>query len=392
MIRRDVLISGGGIAGLTLAILLKEQGFEPLVVERDSALPEAGYMMDFFGTGWDVAERMGLVEALLAIRYPIDALEFVDAGGRTRISVPIDRVRRALDGRYVYLRRNDLARILYERARSAGVAIRFGTSIETLQEREDGVQVTFAGGGDCVAALVFGADGIHSRVRELAFAPESRFARFLGYYVAAFHIADHGYEIGRAFRLYEEPNRLVGLYPLDERRLDATYVFRHPDIGHMPPQDRMDFIKQSFAGAGWLAERLLLDHASSQPVYFDPTTQIVMPDWHTGRIALVGDACGCLTLLAGQGSHMAMAGAHVLAQELKRHRDDIRSAFSAYQEFLKPHVESKQRDAAWLAKMFVPTERSMPWLRRAVIRLIFSAPLARYSMTYAGATSVLAGR
>ncbi len=392
MDRRSVLISGGGIAGLTLAILLRKQGFEPLVVEREASLPTEGYMMDFFATGWDVAERMDLVDQLRAIRYPIDTLKFVDAEGEARINVPIDRIRHALDDKYVYLRRTDLARILFERARAAGVEFRFGASIDSLQERGNDVRAIFDGGGDGVFSLVFGADGIHSRVRELVFGPEGQFDRFLGYYVAAFHISDHGYDIGSAFRLYEEPNRLLMLYPLGERRLDATYVFRHADVGHVPHQERLAFIKRNFAGAGWLAERLLTDHPSSQPLYFDPTMQIVMPDWHKGRIALVGDACGCLTLIAGQGSHLAMAGAYVVAQELARHGDDHHAAFAAYQAYLKPHVEKKQRDAAWLARMFVPSERSRPWLRRAVIRLMFSAPLAKYMLRYAGATSALAGR
>ena len=87
-----ILISGAGIAGLTLAVLLKEQGHDPLVVECDDALPTEGYMMDFFGTGWDVAERMGLTDALRALRYPIDALQFVDARGDAYASVPISRV------------------------------------------------------------------------------------------------------------------------------------------------------------------------------------------------------------------------------------------------------------------------------------------------------------
>jgi 2-polyprenyl-6-methoxyphenol hydroxylase-like FAD-dependent oxidoreductase len=332
---------------------------------------------------------MGLIEELRAIRYPIDALEFVDAQGRTRVAVPIERVRRALSGRYVYLRRTDLAAILYRRARALGVEVRFGTSIESMQERGDDVRVLFAPGGDGIFALVFGADGIHSRVRELAFGPEGQFDRFLGYYVAAFHLADHDYDIGRAFKLHEEPDLLVALYPLGGRRLDATYVFRHADVGHLPPPERPAFIRRNIAGAGWLAERLLMDHPAAQPVYFDPTMQIVMPHWHQGRIALLGDACGGLTLLAGQGSHMAMAGAFVLAQELAVHGDDHRAAFAAYQERLKPKVARKQRDAAWLARLFVPTERSRPWLRRAVLRLIFSPPLARFAMTYAGARSVL---
>jgi 2-polyprenyl-6-methoxyphenol hydroxylase-like FAD-dependent oxidoreductase len=392
MDRRSVLISGGGIAGLTLAILLKQQGFEPLVIEREPALPVEGYMMDFFGTGWDVAERMGLIDELHAISYPIDVLQFVDAGGRAHITVPIERVKRALGGRYVYLRRTDLAGILYRRAHAAGIEIRFDASIESLQERGDDVRVIFAGGSNDAYSLVFGADGIHSRVRELTFGSEGQFDRFLGYYVAAFHISGHRYDIGHAFKLCEEPNRLVGLYPLDEHRLDATYVFRHADIGHIPRRERMAFIRRNFAGAGWLAERLLDDHPTTEPLYFDPTMQIVMPDWYMGRVALLGDACGCLTLLAGQGSHMAMAGAMVLAQELQRHGNDYRAAFAAYQDFLKPHLMKKQRDAAWLARLFVPTARSIPALRRAVVRLIFSAPLAKYSMTYAGAKSVLGGR
>src|SRR4029079_14934169 len=101
----------------------------------------------------------------------------------------------------------------------------------------------------------------------------------------------------------------------------------------------------------------LADHPATEPLYFDPAMQIVMPSWHRGRIALVGDACGSLPLLAGQGSHMAMAGAYVLAQELGRHPGDHGAAFGAYQSFMKPIVSRKQRDAARLARMFVPTER-----------------------------------
>jgi 2-polyprenyl-6-methoxyphenol hydroxylase-like FAD-dependent oxidoreductase len=346
-------------------------------------------MMDFSGTGWNVAERMGLTDAIRAIHYPIDRLEFVDAQGMPNVTVPIERIRRALRQRYNYLRRTDLARILHEQARALGVEVRFGSSIESLQERGDDVRVMFAGGGDAAFALVFGADGIHSRVRDLVFGPEQPFDRYLGYYVAAFHIADHDYDIGRACKLYEEPNRLAWLYPLGGRRLDATYVFRHADIGHVPHQQRLAFIRENYAGAGWLAERLLIDHPASQPLYFDPTMQIVMPHWHKGRVALLGDACGCLTLLAGQGSHMAMAGGYVLADELARAGGDYRAAFAAYETRLKPQVEKKQRDAAWLGGLFVPRDNSWPWLRRLVLRLIFSAPLAPLTIRYTGATSEL---
>ncbi len=78
---KKVLISGGGIAGLSLGILLKEQGWDPLIIEKTPRMRTEGYMMDFFGSGWDTAKKMGLLDDIKKIHYPIDYLEFVDKDG-----------------------------------------------------------------------------------------------------------------------------------------------------------------------------------------------------------------------------------------------------------------------------------------------------------------------
>ncbi len=385
-----ILISGGGIAGLTLAIELKRRGFEPLVIERENGLRTEGYMMDFFGTGWDVAERMGLVDDLRAVRYPINALDFVTADGNAYVHMPIERLRRALDNRYVYLRRQDLERILANRARERGVPVRYGASIAALEDRHDAVHVRFEDGSEDNFALVIGADGVHSRVRELVFGPEKQFARFLGLYVAAFHVASEGFPVRDAARIYEEVDRSAFFYSLSETEMDATYIFRHAEM-NTHAIDRLATLRERYRGAGWIAEDVLDACDGSDPIFFDSVTQIVMPQWHRGRVALIGDACGCLTLLAGQGSHMAMAGAYVLAEELGRHAD-YAAAFAAYQRFLKPYVGKKQRDAARFARLFVPSRRSRPWLRHLIIQALFSRALISYGMALFGTKSVLRGR
>jgi len=382
------LISGAGIAGLTAAILLKERGWDPVVVEREPALPTEGYMLDFAGTGWDVAERMDLAPALRAVRYPVDAMEYVNGRGRPFLRVPLDRVRRALGGRYASLRRPDLARILYDRAVERGVTVRFGTSIQALDDAGDRVRVTFGGAEDATFALVVGADGIHSHTRRLAFGPEGPFARYLGYYVAAFSLP-LAPEVRGRFVIYEEPDRVAWLTPLSEDRMDALLVFRTEDLGHVPAADRVPLLRRRYAGAGWIVGRVVPDLPDGTPIYFDSATQIVMPGWSSGRVCLLGDACGCLTLIAAQGSHLAMAGAYVLATELGRHPGDPAAAFAAYERFLRPQVERKQREAAWMAGRFVPSASSRPWLRRLAFRALFSPLLTTWVFRLFGGRSIL---
>ena len=332
---------------------------------------------------------MGLTEALRQIRYPIEWLAFVDRTGTPYCRAPVDRLRQALDNRYTYLRRPDLERILLAEARRAKDDIRYAASIESPSEDADGVSAVFKGGGREHVAIVIGADGVHSRVRELVFGAEAQFARFLGLYVVAFHMPRSGFPITDTVKIYEEPDRMAMVYPLDRERMDATYILRHREID-IRHTDRLAFLRQQVKGALWIAQDVADAYDGGAAIYFDSATQIDMPQWHRGRAALIGDACGCLTLLAGQGSHMAMAGGYVLARELKRQPDHAR-AFAAYQAVLKPHVDAKRRQSARYARLFVPQPTSWPWLRRLTLRLLFSKALMKYGMRMFGARSVLAG-
>lgn len=371
-----------------MGILLHEKGWDPLVIERDPELRTEGYMMDFFGTGWDVAERVGIADALRSIKYPVDRIDYVDADGKAYASTPIDRVRRALNNNYVYLRRSDLESILFKRASEAGLDIRFGTSIRSLEDNGSFIGVVFEDGGRDSFSLVFGADGVHSRVRDLVFGPEKQFARFLGAYVAAFHTANK-HHIEASLQMFEEVDRLTGYYPISDKMITAFYLFRSQDLGFIPRDRRLLLLKEKFKGSRWIAEKVLDGMAASTPIFLDSLTQILMPAWRKGRIALLGDASGCLTLAAGQGSHMAMAGAYVIANELENSNGNYDTAFKSYEAFMKPFVTRKQDQAARFARTYIPSQHSRMWLRRIVIRLIFSRLLIGYGLSSFGAQSIL---
>lgn len=347
-----VLISGGGIAGLTLAYWLREYGIPAVIIEQANGLRREGYGIDFFGTGYDVGERMGLIKRLKAQQIPLDYVTYVNRAGRPVTKLTTDLLRHALDGKYMALMRWTLQEALYE-ALEGEVETRFGSSLASLKVDEEQVEATFTDGTSETFDLLIGADGVHSRTRELVFGPEEQFSHFLGYMVASYALADH-YHFGRTWQMYTTPGRVSGGYPSPQEGEFITFFMYHTrEKEHIPREQRLSRLREVFAGMGWLTPQLLADIAPDEPIFMDAVSQIRMDTWHRGRVALVGDACGCPTLVSGQGASLAMGEAYLLAQALHE-ASDYREAFRLYEQRARPHVLAQQNGARDLAKSFAP--------------------------------------
>ena len=110
--------------------------------------------------------------------------------------------------------------------------------------------------------------------------------------------------------------------------------------------------------------------ASVSGIYFDRVSQIRLDRWTKGRTALVGDAAACVSLLAGQGSLLAMAEAYVLAGELRNSGGDYEAAFARYQHRLMPWLRRKQQSAAKFASSIAPKTAFGIRFRNLVLRLM----------------------
>lgn len=173
----SILISGIGIAGPTLAYWLSVYGIESTLVERAPALRAGGYVIDFWGSGFDVAERMGLLAELRRDGYDIQELRLVNGRGRRVGGFDVDLFRAVTHGRYVSIPRSDLAKIIYRKVQGHCETI-FGDSIRHINQTEGGVDVVFEHAPPRRFDAVIGADGLHSIVRKLTFGPEERLKSF----------------------------------------------------------------------------------------------------------------------------------------------------------------------------------------------------------------------
>ncbi|MER5351027.1 FAD-dependent monooxygenase [Kitasatospora sp. NPDC002551] len=335
-----VLISGASIAGPALAHWLGRYGFEVTVVELAPALRGGGQAVDFRGdTHLTVLERMGVLDELRALDTGGSPMTFVDPRGRRLLHLPAD-----FAGGDIEVPRGELAQVLYRYSLPRAEYL-FGDTVTALEETPAGVRVTFRHGAPREFDLVIGADGLHSAVRRLAFGPEERYVRHLGYYAAIWQLPnDLGLPPGSVG--LNVPGRLAaaGAGHRDPARAGAFFLFASPELRYdrHDPAGQKALIRNAFEGLGWEVPRLLASLEQAPELYFDSISRADVPTWSTGRIALLGDAA-CGAAIGGMGTGTAVVAAYVLAGELVRSRGDHRTAFARYEQFLRAYARGCQK-------------------------------------------------
>jgi 2-polyprenyl-6-methoxyphenol hydroxylase-like FAD-dependent oxidoreductase len=270
-----VLISGAGVSGPALAFWLLRQGYRPTLVEAAPKLREGGYLIDFWGVGYDVAERMALMETLRSRGCHVNELRMVDSDGRSIGAMNVDLLRSATGDRFFSILRSDLAREVY-RAIDGGVETIFGDSIAAVEQNYAGVGVTFRHAPTRHFDLLVEADGLHSAVRHLVFGADQQFEDFLGYYVAAFDAAGYPHRDADAYISHTVPRRQIARYAFGDR---CAFFFiwaedNKRDIAHHDIAAQKTVIRQRYRDVGWEAPDIgrALDRCDN--LYFDAVSQI----------------------------------------------------------------------------------------------------------------------
>lgn len=347
-----------------------------VLLERWDGPREQGYIIDIFGRGYDAAEAMGLLPAMKDLAYRLEGASLVDEHGRRRAGLPYALVVEARGGRLLSLMRPDLEKVLHDRL-PAEVDLRVGSTVVDVSDQLDRVVVTLDDGEQLDGDLVIGADGIHSTVRNLVFGAQSQFLRYLGLHVAAFIIdAPHIASVLKdRVALTDTIGREMGLYALRDGRV-AVFA-AHRTANQNVPIDTRAAIRDAYRGLGWLVPEALQLCPPSEEIYYDQVAQIEMPCWSKGRVALLGDTCYAVSLMAGQGASLGMAGARMLADQLHT-APSIESALAGYELLFRPVTEEKQKNGRGATRWLVPTSATELWMRRTVLRLAQLPVVNRY--------------
>ncbi|GAB2988871.1 FAD-dependent monooxygenase [Streptomyces pseudoechinosporeus] len=372
---RKVLISGASIAGPALAFWLNRYGYAVTVVEKAGTLRSGGYPIDVRGTALEVVRRMGILPRLQDAHIDLRRLTFLDGDGSEVASVNPHTVTGGVAGRDLEVRRGDLTGALYAAVRD-DVEFLFNDSIDTLDQSGHGVDVTFRGGSRRTFDMVVGADGLHSRTREFLFGPEEQFHRYLGYCFAVFTMRNT-FGLSHETMMWNTPGRAAALYAVgDDDEVHAFLNFAHPEPpfdAFRNPEAQRDLVAAVFADAGWEVPGMLAAMRDADDLFFDGVSQIRMPRWSSGRVALVGDAAYAPSFLTGQGSSLALVGAYMLAGSLADR--DHAAGFAAYEHNTREFVTVNQEQVGeGDATLFPTTARALEQRNDMLLKLSTMPP------------------
>ena len=293
--------------------------------------------------GWVYSPRSSAGYHIRELRIVNDRTQCI-AGFGTRVFDELT------GGRFVTIARSDLSRLLFNEIESS-TEILFGDTIVGLRDEADGVRVNLQHAGERRFDLVIGADGLHSNVRKLAFGSQDQFEKRLGYTVAAFDVPGYRPRDEEVYVIYGLPGRQVGRLALHGDRTFFLLIFAGGDKTVSDRDDiraQKSIVREAFEGGGWECAKILGELDRARDLYFDRVSQIKIDSWLRGRVALIGDAAFCVSLLAGQGAALAMISAYILAGELAKARGRHDEAFYGYERLLRPFLAGKQKGrSAW---------------------------------------------
>jgi 2-polyprenyl-6-methoxyphenol hydroxylase-like FAD-dependent oxidoreductase len=311
--KQPLLVVGGGIAGMSAAIAFRSAGAEVELVDLDPHWRVYGAGITITGPTLRAFRAMGILDQVLEAGYTAEGLNVCDVHGVVRHRVTTPRLDDgAIPGAGGILRPT-LHRILSERTLTLGVKVTLGVTVDALEQTAEQAHVRFSDGRTGSYALVVGADGLFSRVRDLIF-PEAPKPRYTGQ--ACWRLMmERPAAIDRRHFYLGGPVK-IGLNPVSR---DEMYMFLlHPSEQKLRFEDHELHVRlaQLLEGYGGILADIRAGLSEQSRIVYRPLEGILLPrPWHQGRAVLIGDAAHATTPQLASGAGLAVEDALVLQQE-----------------------------------------------------------------------------
>jgi salicylate hydroxylase len=328
LIGKEITVIGGGIGGLAAALACAQRGAAVTVLERASAIAEVGAGLQISPNGWVVLQALGLSDDIAADAVRGQAVRLRDFRRGAEVFA------KPLSAPFHFVHRADLIAALQEAALAAGVTLRLGVEIASVETDGRRTLLHHADGTQSVHGLTIGADGLHSAARA-HLNPRSK-PFFTGQVAWRALVPSQG--LAPEAHVFMGPGRHLVRYPLRGGTLTNIVAVEERDAWALEDWDATDSARNLSAAFGDFCPEvrdLLAD--VEVPNLWGLFRHPVAKTWASEALALLGDAAHPTLPFLAQGANMALEDAWVLARCLSEDADQA-AALTRYQALRKPRT------------------------------------------------------
>ena len=366
---RNVLIVGGGAAGCAAAILFARDGAAVDLIEIKPDLSALGSGITVQGNALRVLRQLGVWDEVAAAGYAFSTLGLRAPDGTLLVEMEDARTGGPDLPATVGMYRPALARILTDAAAAAGTKLRYATTVQSLTQDSEGVDVTFSDGTSSRYDLVVGADGVRSEVRSLLGIELETKPTGMGIWRV---FTSRPASVTRTDLYYHGACYIAGYCPTADYSLYAYLVEDAQDRTGLTSVEKLEVMRElaSHYHGPWDDIRAVMtDPDRTNYTWFE--SHLLPPPWNRGRVVLIGDAVHTCPPTIAQGAAMALEDAAVLADVLLAADSLDQPAFDAFTTRRYDRVKTVVEESVQLGQwMLDGVEGNVPALMGKVMGLV----------------------
>lgn len=338
-----ILIAGGGIGGLTLALSLHERGIPCLVLEAAAEVKQLGVGINTLTNAIRELAALGLLEELDEVAIRTRELRYLDRFGN-RIWTEARGLHAGHDAPQLSIHRGRMHGVLWRAAlkRLGADAVQTGMRLTGFTQDAEGVTARFADGSEIQGSALVGADGIHSMLRA-ALHPSDPGIRWNGIQMWRGAIEWPCYETGDVMFVAGDMKEKLVFYPIGRGSTEGTRLTNWVVCAQIGDPTRPPPRREDWSRPGQLAEVLPHVHrfrvpgldveamVRATPEFWEypMCDRDPLPFWTQGRVTLLGDAAHAMYPTGSNGASQAIIDARLLARLLDEH--PVEEALTAYE-------------------------------------------------------------
>jgi 2-polyprenyl-6-methoxyphenol hydroxylase-like FAD-dependent oxidoreductase len=329
----NIVVLGGGVAGISSAIALKQKGFDVTVYERHKSEKNIGAGIVAWPNATYILDKLGVLNKVRTVSGYPSSMQRLSSKGDDLGSIDIESINEIMCYPSLSILRNDFQSILISKLKELGVSVKYGHTVSKLETtKNNNVKVHFSNGVNITADVVIGADGRMTSLARKYVNGENKpiyqgFINWIGVFESETKVFKD-----IAVKDYWGRGERFGIVPISQNKAYWAGGVASKNINERNPEIYKEELKSIFSSWSNIIEKVITETPVEKINKIYVHDHNPMRKWHKNNLIVIGDASHAPLPTSGQGACQALEDAWYLSECLIENNANIENSFTQFTE------------------------------------------------------------